>query len=107
VVKPAEVVEMVKFLAQQGLNMTRIAKHQLVQCDRSTVSKIIKGEHPLDRDSLTETEQDRETLLTPYIPYIIGRLENYPELSAVRMHEEISQMGYCGSIRTTRRGVAD
>lgn len=48
----------------------------------------------------------RERKFTSFIPYVEGRLENFPALSAIRIYEEIKELGYEGSIRTTRREVA-
>ncbi|WP_047154061.1 IS21 family transposase [Aneurinibacillus tyrosinisolvens] len=96
---------MVQFLQQQGLKQTQIADHPLVGSDRGTVRNILRGEHPLQQSERKKREAE-STLISAYIPYIQERLEKYPQLSAVRIHEEMTDMGYTGSIRTTRRGVA-
>lgn len=100
--KTAEVISLVKYLNQMGLNKTQIAKHELVDSDRGTVTKIIKGEHPWDN----ENKNVRDGKFTSFIPYVEGRLENFPALSSIRIYEEIKELGYEGSMRTTRREVA-
>lgn len=48
----------------------------------------------------------RAKLIDPYCDYITQRLDEYPELSAQRLYEEIQEQGYKGSARTVRRYVA-
>lgn len=75
----------------EGISKTAIAKKLGVS--RMTVyrhaasdkAEPVYGPRPL-----------RQTLLDPYKEYIRGRLKIYPELSAVRLFEEIQQRGYQG-----------
>jgi transposase len=71
--------------------------------NRRTVSKYWEGE----TESPTPPEsKERASLATPWLEYIKGRLEQYPELSAKRLCAEVIQRGYRGSERTLRREVA-
>ena len=48
----------------------------------------------------------RATRLDPYTGIITTRLETYPELSAVRLFEEVRAAGYPGGITQVRDYVA-
>ena len=48
----------------------------------------------------------RPKLIDPYEEYITRRLNEYPELSAHQLYDEIKEMGFEGSERTVRRHVA-
>ena len=48
----------------------------------------------------------RPKLIDPYEEYITHRLDEYPELSAHQLYDEIKEMGFEGSERTVRRHVA-
>lgn len=84
----------------EGLSQRAIAA--TLHCCRSTVSKALSREHPPSPTSAT-----RDSALDPYKPKIDALVAQYPQLSAVRIWEEIRQGpdGYQGSVRTVRRYV--
>jgi hypothetical protein len=47
----------------------------------------------------------RPKLIDPYEEYITRRLNEYPELSAHQLYDEIKEMGFEGSERTVRRHI--
>ena len=106
-----KVVEM-KYLARQGLTKTAIGNR--LGLDRKTVRKYLKNP-----DAAGE-RKPRESIIDPFKPYIKKRLEEYPQLTAIRLYREISgyerpegadvsllpDKFYDGSARTVRRHVA-
>jgi transposase len=73
-----------------------------LHCSSRTVAQALKWEQPP-----TRPVPSRVSLLDPYRPKINALLAKYPELSAVRIHEEIARgpAGYTGSVITVRRHV--
>jgi len=85
----------------EGLSGRAIA--QRLRCDRTTVSKALAMPRPPDET----TRAERGSILDPYRKKIDALVDQYPELSAVRIWEEIRQgpEGYQGSVITVRRYV--
>jgi transposase len=85
----------------EGLSRRAIAAR--MHCSRSTVDKALAMPQP-PSPSASAT---RESALDPYKPKIDALLANWPELSAVRIWEEIRRGpdGYQGSVITVRRYV--
>jgi len=73
---------------------------QRLNCSRHTVATALALEQPP-----AQMAARRGRLLTPYVEQIQGLLAKYPELSAVRIREEIARgpQGYRGSACTLRR----
>jgi transposase len=71
-----------------------------LQCSRHTVALALKLDQPPGREV-----QQRTSLLDAYRAQIDALLAKYPELSAVRIHEEIASApeGYTGGVCTVRR----
>lgn len=76
----------------------QIAKR--LHCSRHTVAAALKMEQPP-----TPAAARRASLLDPYVEQIQKLLAKYPDLSAVRIHEEIARgpQGYTGSVIILRR----
>src|SRR4051812_7214954 len=73
-----------------------------LHCSWRTVAQALKWEQPP-----AGLDPSRVSLLDPYKAQIDALLAKYPELSAVRIHEEIARGpdGYTGSVITVRRYV--
>jgi transposase len=73
-----------------------------LRCSWRTVAAALKLEDPPARPS-----RGRASVLDPHKSKIDALLARYPELSAVRIHEEIARGpdGYTGSVITVRRHV--
>src|SRR5712691_8983355 len=71
-----------------------------LHCSRHTVAKALKLQQPP-----TSTVARRVSLLEPYLEQIKDLLAKYPDLSAVRIREEIARgpQGYTGSPTVLRR----
>ena len=69
-----------------------------LHCSRDTVAAALKLEQP----PLPQAAR-RASLLDPYLERIKDLLAKYPDLSAVRIREEIARAGYTGSACILRR----
>lgn len=82
---------------EQGLSKTAIAER--VGISRRTVHYWIdSGQLERDLDAASIHYPPRPTQLDPYHALIRQRLETYPELTAVRLFEEVRAAGYPGSL---------
>lgn len=85
---------------EQGLSKAAIARR--LGIDRRTIHRWI-AEGQLERDVQSDLlkqpmrKQSRPVKLEPYKAIIQSRLKEYPELSSVRLLEEIRAAGYAGS----------
>jgi transposase len=78
-------------LHRQGLTVSAIA--QRTALDRKTVRKYIAaGLEP----PAYGPRQPRPTKVTPFQAFLRQRVEAYPELTVVRLHREIGELGYKG-----------
>jgi len=83
---------------EQGRTITAIAEQ--VGCDRRTIQRWVAA-GALDHDPATVRygpRPPRPTKLDPYTPLICERLTTYPELTAVRLFDEVRAAGYPGSL---------
>jgi transposase len=83
---------------EQGLTVTAIAER--LRCNRRTIQRWVAA-GTLDRDPTGVCYGPRPpvpTRLDPYQPLIQERLTTYPELTAVRLFEEVRAAGYSGSL---------
>ena len=91
----------VRELQSKGLNKTQIGKHLGV--DRSTVRRYLQ----MSREDFVRRRNSHRkyTLkLAGYEEYVRGTLEEYPYISAARMHDWLRGMlsGFPGSVRQDR-----
>jgi transposase len=90
---------------EQGLTITAIAER--VGCDRRTIQRWVAA-GALDRDPGAVRYGPRPpipTKLDPYRPLIRERLTTYPELTAVRLFDEVRAAGYSGSLTQLKEFV--
>jgi transposase len=85
---------------EQGLSKAGIARQ--LGITRRTIARWI-AEGQLERDIDTgqvrqPVRQKRPAKLEPFKPIIAARLESYPELSAVRLFDEVRAAGYTGGL---------
>ncbi len=91
----------IRRLAEIEKLSARVISRRL-HCSWRTVAQALKWEQPP-----TCLDPSRVSLLDPYKAKIDALLAKYPDLSAVRIHEEIARGpdGYTGSVITVRRYV--
>lgn len=98
---------LLRHLLEEGLTKTAIAV-RLGVSRRVIYHWLETGQ--LDRDvteaPMLRTMRRRATQLEPYQPIIQERLATYPELSAVRLFDEVRAAGYPGGITQLRAYVA-
>ena len=88
----------IRDLHDKGLNRAAIA-HRL-QLDRGTVANYLQRGGPPSDTRVPRTP----TLLDPYLPHLAKRWQEGCR-NAARLHREIQQQGYTGSVRTVMRRV--
>ena len=88
-----------KHYLREGLPKTAIA--QRLGISRKTVQRHAAG----DRNRTYGPRLPKPSLVDPYKKYIQGRLELYPELSAVRLLAEIRALGYQGQYTMVKKYV--
>src|SRR5271156_4719830 len=71
---------------------------QRLHCSRHTVADALSMEQPP-----TSPPTSRQSLLDPYVERIKELLAKDPDLSAVRIREELARQGYAGSAILLRR----
>ena len=76
---------------RQGMTISEIARR--TGRDRKTVRRHVQGDTELPR---YKKREGRPSILEPFKEYIGQRIEEH-DLSAVRLHEEIQEMGFDGS----------
>src|SRR5271163_1710577 len=91
----------IRRLAEIEKLSARVISRRL-HCSWRTVARALEWEQPPVRQ-----DPSRSSLLDPYKAKIDALLAPYPQLSAVRIHEEIARGpdGYTGSVITIRRYV--
>lgn len=82
---------------EQGLSKTAIAE-RLGISRRTLHYWLATGQLDRPLDASTVHYPPRPTKLDPFKPLIRERLETYPELTAVRLFEEVRAAGYPGSL---------
>jgi transposase len=74
-----------------------------------TVARHFGVHHSTVRRAIEEDGKDKSfpsTVLEPFKPYIIKRLSEHPDLSGVRLYEELRDRGYTHGIAVVRRYAA-
>ncbi len=84
-------------LHSEGVKIRMLSRH--FKMGRNTIRKILK-KHEAFRDKghdrLEKQTIPRDSKLDPFIPFIKGLLERYPDITSTRICEELREKGYDG-----------
>jgi transposase len=87
-----------------GASMRQIARD--LGLARNTVSRVLVG-IDAQRAGKASTSLRRPSQLDPYEPVILELLGRYPDLTGVRLLEELRQQGFSGSYSTVRQRLRE
>jgi transposase len=95
-----ELWQQINELAAEGLTVRAIARRLRVH--RRTVRTALDMQHPPTRSG-----HCRGSMLDPYRGWLLARLEQYPDLSATALFNQLSERGYPGGYSLVKQCVAD
>jgi transposase len=78
----------------------RIAK--TLGVSRKTVHRVIDEHEQARTGTLSQHEHPPQSVLDPFRDSITALLARYPDITAVRLHQELGQLGFNGSYSTVR-----
>jgi transposase len=84
----------------QEASRRRIAK--TLGVSRKTVDRVIDAHEQSRSGTLSLQKRQRKSVLEPFHDSIVALLARYPDITVVRMHQELNGLGFQGSYSTVR-----
>src|SRR5579863_9857589 len=78
----------------------RIAK--TLGVSRKTVYRVIDEHQQARTGTLPQREHSPQSVLDPFREHLTALLARYPDITAVRLHQELGRLGFKGSYSTVR-----
>ena len=78
----------------------RIAK--TLGVSRKSVHRVIDEHGQARAGTLVKPERQSESVLDPFRENIAALLTRYPDITAVRLHQELNTLGFSGAYSTVR-----
>ena len=91
--------EEIKHLSGEGLSDRAIQRRTGIH--RSTVRKALNNNKIPKRQATR-----RGSMLDPYQGFLMGKLQQYPELTAARLHDMLKEQGFTGGYSLVKQAVA-
>jgi transposase len=83
----------------------RIAK--TLSLNRKTISKVVKEHDDARKGTSPTLSRRRASLLDPFHDNITQLVERYPDITAVRLHEELRRLGFRGGYTIVKERLRD
>jgi transposase len=86
-------------------SVRRIAK--TLELNRKTVNQVLKEHKAARKGEGAVVATPRPSIIDPFRENIAQLLDRYPDITAVRLHEELQRLGFRGTYSTVKERLRD